>query len=339
MYGEVKPELQAPLHRRPHWRIFRTTATAAVIYRMSSTTPAEREADLPGQGLHCPACGYDLRGSMADRCSECGLVLDREDLARSNFPWVYREKRGRLNAFLSTIWGVTLDRKVLRHEAAKPQAQDDALKFRRWVTVGVVIAFASVAALFLATEGVDRLVVEDGPTGLNNVTMADLVVPWVAGFITVPLLIVVYAALAGFTMVRAPLRVLRPHRATSSPPDTVRAIGCYVTGPLFFLFTAALGVFMMVLGERLFRHPGEKTVQTVVMTIGGMLSLTMCIGIPAAIYHTGQWRARLTRRGHGTGLLAMGELLLWWLLAGASWFGVVPWCVGFVWIVIDSFRF
>jgi hypothetical protein len=312
---------------------------------MSSTPSDATTTDLAAPGFHCPACGYDLRASTGDRCSECGLVLDREDLARSNFPWVYREKRGRLNAFLSTVWEVTLDRKVLRHEAAKPQAVADALKFRRWVTAGVVVAFGGMAALFLATAGVDQLVLEDQPTGFNNMTgsmlsaPADLVVPWVAGMVSAPLLIVVYSGLLGFTIVRAPLMVLRPNRATASSPDTVRAIGCYVTGPLFFLFTAAVGVVVTVLGERLFRHPSQKTVQTLVMTGGMVLSLTMWIAIPAAIVRTGQWRARLTRRGYATGFLAMGELLLWWLLGSAFWFGVVPWCVGFVWIVIDSFRF
>jgi hypothetical protein len=306
---------------------------------MSSIPSAQPQTEPAAQAIHCPACGYDLRGTAGDRCSECGLVIDRDDLARSNFPWVYREKRGRLNAFLSTVWGITLDRKVLRHEAAKPQAVADALKFRRWATAGVVIAFAGVAVLFLMTEGAGQVVVEDGPTGLNNVTMADLVVPWVAGMVTVPVLIVLYAALTGFSIVRAPMKVLRPHRATASLPDTVRAIGCYVTGPLFFLFTAAVGIVVLFLGERLFRHPSQKMVQTIVMTAGGVLSLTIWIAIPAATFRTGQWRARLTRRGYATGFLAMGELLLWWLLAGAFWFGVVPWCVGFVWIVVDSFRF
>src|SRR5436190_1289393 len=127
---------------------------------MSSIPSAQPQTEPAAQAIHCPACGYDLRGMTGDRCSECGLVIDREDVA------------------------------------------------------------------------------EDGPTGLNNVTMADLVVPWVAGVVTVPVLIVLYAALTGFSIVRAPMKVLRPHRATASLPDTVRAIGCYVTGPLFFLFTA-----------------------------------------------------------------------------------------------------
>src|SRR4051812_21888785 len=80
--------------------------------------------------LRCPVCGYDLRATEGDRCSECGFALDRAELARSNVPWVYRDKTGRVRAFLSTVWAVTSDRGSLRNEAAKPQAVADTLKFR-----------------------------------------------------------------------------------------------------------------------------------------------------------------------------------------------------------------
>jgi hypothetical protein len=296
----------------------------------------------------CPACGYDLRATGGERCSECGLVLDRADLARSNFPWVYRQTRGRLGAFLSTVWGVTLDQRILRHEAVKPQVVAEALKFRRRVAALVVVAFSGIAGLLLGVQGADRLVVEFPQVWFNPSSvkviralppLADLVVPWVAGVVTVPPLIAVYAALAALTIVRAPLNVLRPDSAVESSEDAVRTIGCYVTGPLVFLFTAAIGIAVTVLADRLFRQPNQKMARTLALTAGSVLSLTVFVAIVAAVVRTGQWRARLTRRGPGIGVLAMAELLLRWLLAIVFWSGVVPWCLGFIWIVIDSFRF
>src|SRR4051794_13275118 len=63
----------------------------------------------PGRSLLCPGCGYDLRGTIGGRCSECGLEIDRAALERSGFPWAHRASLGRVRAFLKTVWLVTVD--------------------------------------------------------------------------------------------------------------------------------------------------------------------------------------------------------------------------------------
>src|SRR5207253_11373569 len=78
----------------------------------SSTTVADRP-------VLCPACGYDLRASTGNTCSECGLAWDRTEATRSAVPWAYRAQRGRLRAFWQTVIGVTRDAKALRHENVK----------------------------------------------------------------------------------------------------------------------------------------------------------------------------------------------------------------------------
>src|SRR5690606_24423451 len=63
-------------------------------------TPAGAD-DLP---LPCPACGYDLRATEAERCPECGATID--ELTRSGeatIPWQQRRRVGRLRGFLATL--------------------------------------------------------------------------------------------------------------------------------------------------------------------------------------------------------------------------------------------
>ncbi|MBI4718857.1 MAG: hypothetical protein HY763_13710 [Planctomycetes bacterium] len=59
--------------------------------------------------LLCPACGYDVRGSLAPRCSECGLELDRATLpstavarATGLFEYGYRDQA--IRSLLATLW-------------------------------------------------------------------------------------------------------------------------------------------------------------------------------------------------------------------------------------------
>src|SRR4051794_5371921 len=85
----------------------------------------------PAGGL-CPACGYDVRSATSDRCSECGLVLDRSAAAASNIPSAHRGQIGRVRAFVKTVWLVTVDSPSIRHELSRPQLSGDAERFRWW---------------------------------------------------------------------------------------------------------------------------------------------------------------------------------------------------------------
>lgn len=88
----------------------------------------------------CPGCGYDLRAATTDRCSECGVVLDRAALRESGFPWAHRKRVGRVRAFVATVWLVTVDGRRVRNELAKPQDARDAGLTRRWTALAAHIA-------------------------------------------------------------------------------------------------------------------------------------------------------------------------------------------------------
>jgi hypothetical protein len=51
-----------------------------------------------------------------------------------------------------------------------------------------------------------------------------------------------------------------------------------------------------------------------------------------------QWGARVRHWGAARALLAVPHLLGIWLVGGVFLFGVLPWVIGFIWIVVDSFR-
>ena len=113
----------------------------------------------------CPGCGYDLRAATTDRCSECGLLLDRAALQESGFPWAHRKRIGRVRAFVTTVWRVTQDSRSLRHETAKPQGLRDAARFRRWNAAAVALALSGFAGTVVASGAARRLAGEAAAAG------------------------------------------------------------------------------------------------------------------------------------------------------------------------------
>jgi hypothetical protein len=59
--------------------------------------------------------------------------------------------------------------------------------------------------------------------------------------------------------------------------------------------------------------------------------------IPGTILQIAVWSARVRHSGFERALLDVPHLLGLWLFGAIVLFGFLPWCVGFVWIVIDSF--
>src|SRR4029079_5197573 len=169
---------------------------------MSAGTVITEPPTVVEHTLLCPACGYDLRATTAERCSECGLELDREAFQRSSIAWAYRAKMGRFAAFGRTVWQFTSDTKSIRYEHAKPQSARDAAVFRRWVGVLVGLCLMVPVILIYQEGGLKNLAIEPGSAfgpmfggkGMMPGWAQDAVVPWSAG-ITLPFALFVYAVL------------------------------------------------------------------------------------------------------------------------------------------------
>lgn len=296
---------------------------------VSAPAPAE------GRSVLCPGCGYDLRGASADRCSECGLEIDRAALERSGFPWAHRAQVGRVRAFLKTVWLVTIDSKQLRHETAKAQSRRGAAAFRRWIAVLLTICFAAAIVMLLLGDGIEAIVVVHEPSVFARLSMEgyeiDLLVPWSAGIALRPAPFA-YALVLGFYVAGATRSIFRTNRLSPDYADTVESIGDYVAAPLAWLVPAAAGCAALLWIDEEF---AATQLVTALITISLFLGL---LALGGTIFRAGQWRARTTHGGYPTGFLAMGELLIRWAIGAAVVVGVVPWCVGFIWIFIDSLR-
>ena len=308
-------------------------------------TPLRNTA--PGQGtspsLLCPGCGYDLRAATEDRCSECGLVIDRAQLGRSSFPWAHRAGLGRLRAFVKTVRLVTLDTRLLRQEASKTQSPRDAAVFRRCVAATLVISFAAVVIMALAADVLREVAITNTSSALATGSTdagleEDFMIPWSAGITQRPALFV-YAAALAFYFASATRPIFRTRGLDKNSANSIEAISGYVIAPLVFLVPAMVGYGALYwMGEHEDYDFDSPPLVVIVWVIGVCSFLLFAMAVGGTVFRTGQWRARTTDAKYSTGLIAMGELLFRWLIGSYILLAVFPWCVGFVWIVIDSFR-
>jgi hypothetical protein len=100
--------------------------------------------------------------------------------------------------------------------------------------------------------------------------------------------------------------------------------------PLLWVLCLGLAVLSEILigwAEMYGRHPMR-------ISIAGLLLLA-AIFIPALRIE--QWSLRVKHAGLERALLDVPHLFALWLLAIIGWLAVVPWCIGLIWIAIDSF--
>ena len=88
-----------------------------------------REEERAGS---CPVCGYDLRGAVGVRCSECGSSVGKGVVSRIR--WVGRRYVGRVRAYVRTVWMVVRRPGVLAGETRWRVGLKDARRFY-WVSV------------------------------------------------------------------------------------------------------------------------------------------------------------------------------------------------------------
>ncbi|MFL5515400.1 MAG: hypothetical protein ACJ8DJ_04535, partial [Gemmatimonadales bacterium] len=293
--------------------------------------------------LLCPACGFDLRATASERCGECGLEIDRAALAVSGIPWTHRRRIGRVRGYLATAWQIAIDRKALRHEAAKPQEIADGRAFRR--VTGALLAAAFVGAFLVAVHfagGLKTIAVQVGepisPTmARTDSRLFDVAVPWCAGA-TIPGVLPACLALAAFGLAGAQRFVFRVPGAPDAHRVRAAALSYYTTAPLLLL-VPAIGCWIadgVLQKQDWFRDVGPMRVITATLLLAG--PVLVLFGFLGTVYRVAQWLARVRHCGLGGAAPGVAELAGLWLLGGVVVLAVVPWCVGFSWIVIDSLR-
>jgi hypothetical protein len=296
--------------------------------------------------LLCPACGYDLRAATSDLCPECGLQIDRSLLQVSGVPWAHRNRIGRIAAYLKTVWLVTIGGKSLRYEASRRQDARDARRFARITALIIAVAFVSAI--------VGAAIVEGGwtPAGLPAFAIQpsrglpapalpgwvqDLAIPWCAGAVLPPVLPIA-AILFAFALTALPRAIFRAS-ASQTAQQSAAAIASYVTSPLVFLLPAVALMFAVgLIDNPAAASPPPAGSRPVVLLLGILAAILVLFASIAAGMRIVQWIMRTRHCGLGIALLGLAELLGLWVLAAVAFVGLLPWCVGYVWIVIDSFR-
>jgi hypothetical protein len=102
--------------------------------------------------LHCPDCGYNLRGLTGDCCPECGQSTDFVRASGSNIPWGHRHEIGRFLAYWRTVWMVCFRFKTFCQEIARDVGYADAQSFR-WVTLSHACLPLLPVFVLLAADG------------------------------------------------------------------------------------------------------------------------------------------------------------------------------------------
>ncbi|MCY2951731.1 MAG: hypothetical protein NTU53_07105 [Planctomycetota bacterium] len=303
---------------------------------MTQANPPSSSAQLPDEDAPlCPACGYDLRGTVGDRCSECGETFDRASLSTSALPWARYRQVGYVQAYLRTVWLVTIGSPVLAHEVSKQHDPHHARIFRRITAVILAMALASV---FVATEiearGLWFVAVQPHPAMLGNPAAAhwiyDLLVPWSASA-TIPGIIPLMLILLAFQITRSQEPLFRLPGASPRRQQSLTAVASYTVAPMVWLLPAVL----FVVTARITPVGPFLTATFVLLFIGLAFAAT---GFAATAVRGVQWAVRCRHAGLGRAGLAVAQLFSLWLGGLLLILGLLPWCVGFLWIVIDSFR-
>ena len=288
--------------------------------------------------LFCPGCGYDLRGSSDGPCSECGLPIDRASLLVSAIPWAHRREIGRVRAYLATVWQVLSGSRALAYETAKPQDPADARSFARvtGTLVGITLLLPFFAAMADA-KGMGFLAVppNDSRGAWLRGWHQDVLVPWGAGATLWPVS-ALCVVLFGFYLTRAARPMFTARAAAFVPPERAAAIALYATAPLALLPLAAVILWGTAVTASFLR--GEPVSFEVGMLLVLVSLVVATIAFVGPCVRVGQWLARVRRGGVVTGVIGAVGLLVLWTAGAFVFFGLVPWCLGFLWLVIDSLR-
>lgn len=303
--------------------------------------PAASSTIIANESLPCPHCGYDLRGTVADRCSECGQPFDRSTLSTSAIPWAHRRQIGRVWAYLKTVWLVTVGRRTLAYEPSRPQDPGDARSFRRVTAAIIAIPLLSVFfAAAIAEGGLAYIAWQpELPLGLGGGGqlpgfLIDVLVPWSAGATLWPVLPICLILLS-IQLAGVQRAIFRVTGADAAHRQRAWAVASYAAGPMALLLPAILCILTAPLLEWWLGPDVLPTATLSLALAGGALGLLAVVG---TLVRSGQWLVRASCCSGGRAVLACVELLLLWLLSAFVFLGLLPACVGFLWIVIDSFR-
>jgi hypothetical protein len=307
---------------------------------LATTDPGDRlEPEL-----YCPECGYDLRGRAGEICPECGLHFDPSTLSQSRIPWTHRRRIGNARAFLRTVWQATWRGGDLLKELSRPVTHEEAQRFR-WLSAVISalhIMVVLLTGILLAGSQAVLPRLNLGWTGAAAPPRGafDLFLPWVAGILLPPVLPIAWllfiAMLSGvqsYWFHPRSIPVVRQNRAVT--------ISYYAVSPLIWLplpvllFLGAIALELAVGGQA----NRAMTTGEVRLYVAMLIAAILLLPLPAMAWFN---LVRLVHRATESDMLrtlvaAIGIPLAW---LGCALLGLFafPWVVGYLFLVLDSFR-
>jgi len=124
--------------------------------------------------LFCPACSYNLSGSVSAKCPECGYDLSGLRSRQCRIPWVHRRVIGRLRAYFATVWMVMFRNRRFCEEYARPTVYRDARIFQMVTVFFAFIPFVAVTLAAYATFPPDNDPVSGSPSTTAMLAYGDV---------------------------------------------------------------------------------------------------------------------------------------------------------------------
>jgi hypothetical protein len=313
---------------------------------MSDTSPAV----LPAIALICPACGYNQHGIDSPRCPECGMLIDRSpDDIKPRIPWDRRKNVSehlsghasrRVQAFFLTLWWTMFYPHRLLDERVRPVSLRDAKTFSRICQVIIFVPCLVITlAIQIQTQGTILTPQQQwfGTPALTETKLTlwwELGIPWMTGAQILPLMLVLpWFALGGHCGVLVWL-VNRPALPTVERAR-MAALSHYAIGPLaLFPWTcAATFAGVMIADANDWKLPGSILSQLAVVTLIAVMTL-----LPLVLHYKTSVVFYAHTRGGGLfkSLVAAVIVPCFWLTHLIFWYGLVPWLVGFIWVLWRS---
>ncbi len=302
----------------------------------------EQAAEASPADLICPHCGYDLRMIASDRCPECGATIDREAGTRPCLPWTYRRTRGRITAYLQTVWMITLGTRRLAAEQSRPVSYRDARRF--WMTTTALVSIPAIAAFALAW--IAERGMEIAFPNINNALVFatkvddsswhtyDVELPWLTGISIAPATML-FIGIAVATNLAIPSYFVTDRRQSAAERARAVSLSHYASGVMFWW--PAISVASLAPALYLTFTSGatidDRPVQSILAAgFWGSYGISLLIYWVRCVFLS----ARLTRGGFSTGFATAFLLPTAWSLNTALWGLVVPWLFGYLWLIAGA---
>lgn len=283
---------------------------------------------------YCPGCGYDLRGSDASRCPECGRGVDVEALRRVTIPWERRRQEGRVRTFFQTVWAVTSTPRRFVQDAGPQVRMQDAVRFRR-VLAGVV--WVEIIVGLMITGALLPVV------GLSDGPALQTMGAWVQGLGWLGVMAGVAAAVGLWLWA---LAITGVHTYWFHPPRLPRqqqyralALSHYAMAPLALAFAAVLPLALGYTGAWLTSYEVDGGGWAGLLVVA-LLAAGLAI-VPGLVVWswltTARWAGLLAKRGGWAQIGLLLALPVLWTglgvltLVGVPVVAVYAWLMGVSW--------